>query len=88
MKVSSSEEEEIGILKCRRRSGFEIMNEEVKVNISSSKQQESPPEPTNTKEEISLEQMKRKLERAALEWDGFVLQEHLKCLVISCLRKS
>ena len=55
MKGSSSEEEEIGIRKCRRRSLADIMNEEVKVYKSSSKQQEAPPEPTNTKEDIRLE---------------------------------
>ena len=47
----------------------------------SSKQQESPPEITNTKEEISLEQMKRKAKRTVLEWDDFVLQEKLECLM-------
>ena len=48
---------------------------------SSSKQQEAPPEPTNIKEEIRLELMKRKVKIAALEWDGFVLQEQLKSLM-------
>ena len=42
------------------------------------KQQESPQEITNTKEEIRLKQMKRKVKRSALEWDDFVLQEQLK----------
>ena len=54
------------------------MNEEVKGWTSSQKQQESPPEITKTKQEIRLEQMKRKVKRAALEWDYFVLQEQLK----------
>ena len=35
----------------------------------------------NTKEDIRLEQMKRKLKRAALERDDFVLQEHSKSLM-------
>ena len=48
---------------------------------SSSKQQEDPPEPTNIKKEIHLEHMKRKVKRAALEWDDFVLQEQLKSLM-------
>ena len=55
MKGISSEEEEIGIRKCRRISLVEIMNEEVKSCTSSLKQQEAPPEPTNTKEGICLE---------------------------------
>ena len=49
------------------------MNEEVKGWTSSSKQQEAPPKPKNTKEEIRLEQMKIKVKRATLEWDGLVL---------------
>ena len=48
---------------------------------SSSKQQEAPPETSNTKVDICLEQMKRKVKRAALEWDDFVLQEKLKSLM-------
>ena len=67
MKGSSSEEEDILIRKCRRRIRFDIINQEVKVWKSSSKQQEAPPEPTKTKEEISLEQMKIKVKRAALK---------------------
>ena len=43
MKESRSEEEEIEIRKCRRRSRFDIMNKEVKGWTSSSKQQEDPP---------------------------------------------
>ena len=31
--------------------------------------------------EISLEQIKRKVKRATLEWDDFVLQEQLKSLI-------
>ena len=81
MKEISSEEEDIGICKFRRRSRVEIMNEEVKGWTSSSKQQESPPEPTNTKEDICLEQMKRKVKRADLKWYDFLLQEKLKSLI-------
>ena len=81
MKVSSSEEEEIVIWKCRRRSRVDIINEEVKGWTYSSKQQEYPPEPTKTKEEIRLEHMKRKVKIAALEWGDFVLQEQLKLLM-------
>ena len=43
IKRSISEEEEIGICKCRRRIRVGIMNKEVKGWISSSKQQEAPP---------------------------------------------
>ena len=45
---------------------------------SSSKKLESHPEPINTKEEIILEDMKRKVERADLKWDDLMLQEKLK----------
>ena len=45
------------------------------------RQQEAPPEPTKTKEEIRLEQMKRKVKIAALEWDDFLSQEQYKDLV-------
>ena len=78
MKGSINEEEEIGIHKCRIRSRVEIMNEGVKIWTSSSKKQEAPPEPTNTKEDIRLEQIKINVKIAALEWDDFVLQEYLK----------
>ena len=54
------------------------MNKEVKGWAYSSKQQEAPPELTNTKEEISLKQIKINLKIASLEWDDFVLQEQLK----------
>ena len=81
MKGSSGEEEEIGIHKFRRRSRIDIIKEEVKQWKSSSKEQEAPPEPTKTKEEICLEHTKRKVKRSALEWDDFVLQENLKCLM-------
>ena len=47
----------------------------------SSKQQESSPEITNTKEEIRLEDMKRKVKRAALERYDFMFQEKLKYLM-------
>ena len=49
-KERSSEEEEIGIPECRRISRVDNINKEVKGLISSSKQQETPPEITNTKE--------------------------------------
>ena len=52
MKETSSEEEDIGIRKFRRRSRVDIMNIEVKVWTFSSKQQEAPPEITNTREEM------------------------------------
>ena len=45
----------------RRKSRIDKINEEVKGWTYSSKQQEYPPERTNTKEETSLEQTKRKL---------------------------
>ena len=57
------------------------MNKEVKGWKSSSKQQESTPETTKTKEEIRLEQMKRNVKRASLKWDNFVLQEEFKSLM-------
>ena len=78
IKGSSSKEEDIGICKCRRKSRVDIINEELKGWKSLSKQQETPPEPTNTKDEIHLEHMKREVKRASLEWDYFVLQEQLK----------
>ena len=81
MTGSSSEDEEIRICNFRRRSGFDIINEEVKGWTYLSKRQEAPPEPTNTKEEIRLECMKRKVKIAALEWDDFVLQKQLKFLM-------
>ena len=58
MTGSSSEEEGIVILKCRRRSRVDIINEEVKGWTYSSNQQETPPKPTKTKEEIRLEMIK------------------------------
>ena len=81
MKGSSSKEEYIVISKCMRRILVNILKEEVKGWISSLKQQESPPEPTNTKEEIRLEQMKIKVRRSALEWGDFMLQEQFKSLM-------
>ena len=54
MKGISSEEEDIGTRKCRIKSRVDIINEEVKGWTSSSKQQEAPPESTNTKEYICL----------------------------------
>ena len=81
MKVILSEEEDIGIRKCRIRSRVDTINEEVKVQTYSSKQQEDPQEPTNIKEEIRLEQTKRKVKIAALEWDNVVLQGQLKSLM-------
>ena len=81
MKGSSSKEEDNVIRKCRKRIWVHITNEEVKGWTSSSKQQEAPPETSNTKVDICLEQMKRKVKRAALEWDDFVPQEQLKSLM-------
>ena len=83
MKESSREEEEIGIRKCGRRGQVDIINKEVKGWTSSSKQQEAPPQISNTKEDIRLEQTKRKVERSSLEWDDFVLQAKLKSLIYS-----
>ena len=60
------------------RSRVDIINEEVKRWTYSSKQQESSTEPTNTKEDINLEQMKRKVKRSDLEWDDLMIQEQLK----------
>ena len=57
-KASISEEEDIGIHNSRGISRVGIINEEVKGWTSSSKQQEAPPEPKNTKEEIRLEKLK------------------------------
>ena len=42
------------------------------------KKQEFPPERTNTKEENRLENTKRKLKQAALEWDDLDIQAELK----------
>ena len=81
MRGRSCEEEEIGIRRCRIKIRVDIINEEVKGWTSSSKQQQYPPELTKTKEEIRLEQMKRKVKRASLEWYDFVLQEQLKSLI-------
>ena len=67
MKVSSSEEEDIGIRKCEKRSQTDIMIEEVKVWTPSSKKQEAPTEPTNTKNKVRLENMKVKVKRVALK---------------------
>ena len=58
--ASSSEEEEIGIRKCMRRSRVDIINEEVKGWTSQSKEQEDTPERTNTKYEIRLEEIKER----------------------------
>ena len=88
MKGSSSEYEDIGIHKCSRINLFIIINKEVKVWTSSSKQQEDIPELTKTKEDIRLEQMKRKVRRVALEYDDFLLQEHLKSLMYVDLSSS
>ena len=49
MKGIISEEEGIGIRNFMKRSRVYIINEEVKVWTYSSKQQEDPPEATNTK---------------------------------------
>ena len=42
------------------------------------KNPECPPETTKTKEENSLENPKRKLKQAALEWDDLDMQAGLK----------
>ena len=55
MKGNSSEEEEIGISKCRIRSRVGIISEEVKGWASSSKQQEAPLEQKKTTKDIRLE---------------------------------
>ena len=68
-KESISEEEEIGIHKCRRKIRVDKINEEVKGWTSSSKKQECPPEITKKKDENRLEKTKIKLKQAALEWD-------------------
>ena len=70
-----NEEEEIGIRKCRRKSRIDKYNEEVRGWTSSSKNPECPPETTKTKEENCLENSKRKLKRAALEWDDLDMQD-------------
>ena len=48
---------------------------------SSLKQQLSPTDITNTKEKICLEQIKRKVKIADLEWDDFVFLEQLNSLM-------
>ena len=53
----------------------------MKVLTSSPKQQEDPPKITETKEEIRLKQMKRRVKRAYLEWNDSVLQGQLKSLM-------
>ena len=45
---------------------------------SSSKNPECPPERTKTKEENHLENTKRKLNQATLEWDDLDMQAELK----------
>ena len=45
---------------------------------SSSKNLECPPETTKTKEENRLENSKRKLKQASLEWDDLGMQAELK----------
>ena len=57
------------------------MNKGLKGLTTSSKQQEYRPGKTKTKEEIRLEQMKIKVQRASLEWDALVIQEQLKSLM-------
>ena len=73
-----NEEEDIGIRKCRKKSLIDKYNEEVKGWTSSSKIPECPPERTKTKEENRLENSKRKLKQAALEWDDLDMQAELK----------
>ena len=49
--------------KCKKRIQVDILNDEVKGWTPSSNQQEDPTEPTNTKDEVLLEEMKQKLEK-------------------------
>ena len=79
--ASSSEKDLIGICNCRKRSRVDILNEEVKGWTLSPEKQEHSLEPTNTKEDIRLEEIKQKVEKSALEWDDLVLQEQLKYLI-------
>ena len=73
-----NEEEDIRIRKCKRKSLIDKYNEEVRVWTSSPKNPEYPPKRTKTKEENHLENSKRKLKRAALEWDDLDMQAELK----------
>ena len=45
---------------------------------SSSKKPECPPERTKTKEDNCLDNKKRKLKQAAIEWDELDIQAELK----------
>ena len=66
-KENISEEEEIGIRKCRRKSRIDKYNEEVRGWTSSSKNPECPPERTKKKDENRLENKRIKFKKAALE---------------------
>ena len=77
-KENISEEEDIGKRKCRRKIRIDKFNEEVRGWTSSSKNPKCLPERTNTKEENRLENTKRKLKRAALEWDDLDMHAELK----------
>ena len=85
-KENISEEEEIGIRKCRRKSRIDKFNEEVRGWTSSSKKKECPPEITKRKEENCLENTKRKLKQAALEWDDLDILAQLKSFM--CVDRS
>ena len=60
IKVSSSEQEDIGIRECRRRGRVDIINEEVKEWTYSPKQQEASAEPKNTKYDICFRTYEKK----------------------------
>ena len=72
-----NEEEEIRIRKCRRKSRIDKYNEEVRGWTSSSKTQ-NVLLIQKTKQQNILENSKRKLKRAALEWDDLDMQAELK----------
>ena len=76
-KENISEEEEIGKRKCRRKSRIDKFNEEVRVWTSSSKNHNVLLKNTDERGE-SLENTKRKLKQAALEWDDLDIQAELK----------
>ena len=58
------------------------MNEEVKGWTSLSKQQKSPPETTNTKEEIRFEQMKREVKKSLMYVDHYLPGDIIKYKLI------
>ena len=76
------EDEDIGILKCRRKSRIDEFNDEVRGWKSSSERQECPPERTKTKGKNRLGNMKRKTKQADLEWDDLDIQAELKSFFV------